>query len=455
MRSDFKHLLKWKQLGTLRFDRELQIVAVDKKADSILRGAGQSVTENHLLTYLPEFIGSESFLLEVLDGRQSEFRLDYVNRIDPEGAIHYLNLLVVAEQDGDGVVILEDATEGALAQQKQNQQKYELFLYRHDSDFRRRFLSESILGHSGAIESVRDTIRKLSSVPGATVLLQGETGAGKNLAARVIHYSSMPADAPLVDINCAALPEHLLESELFGYEKGAFTHATTAKPGLFEEANNGTLFLDEIGELPLNMQAKLLSVLETKRFRRLGSNKPIEISSRIIAATNRDLKTEVEKKTSREDLFYRLNVVCIDLPPLRELGKDVLLIADHMLKIFNIELKKKVRGFSPSAQQALCDYHWPGNVRELSNCIERAMIFIETDTIEAGDLIISASAPAQSAEGQSSWVVPPEGIRLEEVERQLIASALALAGDNKSKAARLLGLSRDTLRYRLEKHKLL
>lgn len=455
MKTDLSHFLKWKKLGTLRFDRELRIVEVDKKAESIFRTTGRAITEKHLLTLLPEFIGSETYLLEVLDGRYPEFRLDYVNRVDPEGFTHYLNLLVIAAQEGDGVVVVEDATEEALAQQRLNQQKYELYLYRHDSDFRKRFLSESILGRSAAIESVRETIRKLSNVPSATVLLQGETGAGKNLAARVIHYSSMPADSPLVDINCAALPEHLLESELFGYEKGAFTHATAAKPGLFEEAHKGTLFLDEIGELPLNMQAKLLSVLETKRFRRLGSNKPIEISSRIIAATNRDLKTEVEKKAFREDLFYRLNVVCIDLPPLRKLGTDVLLIADHLLKIFNIELKKKVRGFSPSAQQALCDYHWPGNVRELSNCIERAMIFIEKDTIDAGDLIISAAAPPSAVKGKSNWVVPPEGIRLEEVERQLLASALELAADNKSKAARLLGLSRDTLRYRLEKHKLL
>ena len=455
MKTDLKHLLNWKQLGTLQFDNELRIVAIDRQADSILRIAGQATTDNHLLTLLPEFIGSETYLAGVLDGRHSEFRLDYVNRMDPEGNAHYLNLLVVAKQGGDGIVILENATEKALAQQKQNQQKYELFLYRHDSDFRRRFLSESILGQSAAIETVRETIRKLSSVPGATVLLQGETGAGKNLAARVIHYSSMPADAPLVDINCAALPEHLLESELFGYEKGAFTHATTAKPGLFEEAHNGTLFLDEIGELPLNMQAKLLSVLETKRFRRLGSNKPIEISSRIITATNLDLREEVEKKTFREDLYYRLNVVCINLPPLRKLGTDVLLIADHLLKIFNIELKKKVNGFSSSAQKALCDYHWPGNVRELSNCIERAMIFIDKDTIEAEDLIISGSTPPATAEELTIWSVPPEGISLEEVERQLIASALELAADNKSKAARLLGLSRDTLRYRLEKYKLL
>lgn len=455
MKADLKHFLRWKNLGTLRFDRDLHIISSDKRAESILRASGQPATEIRLVSLLPEFIGSESYLVGVLDGNHPDFRLDYVNRVDLEGVTHFLNLLVLAESDDQGIVVLENATAEALAQQKFNQQKYELFLYRHDSAFRRRFLSDSILGQSAAIESVRKTIQKLSRVPGATVLLQGETGAGKNLAARVIHYSSMPADAPLVDINCAALPEHLLESELFGYEKGAFTHATTAKPGLLEEAHNGTLFLDEIGELPLNMQAKLLSVLETKRFRRLGSNKPIEISSRIIAATNRDLKAEVEKKTFREDLFYRLNVVCINLPPLRELGKDILLIADHLLKIFNIELKKKVGGFSAAAQQELCEYHWPGNVRELSNCIERAMIFIEKDTIDIDDLVITAAAPLKTGGGQSSWAVPPEGIRLEDVERQLISSALEIAADNKSKAARLLGLSRDTLRYRLEKHKLL
>jgi transcriptional regulator with PAS, ATPase and Fis domain len=347
--------------------------------------------------------------------------------------------------------VVEDASQRARMLQELNQHKYELLLYKSGAGPPKQFLSESILGNSPRIRQVRETVEKLRKVPKATVLLQGETGTGKNLVARVIHYSSMPPDAPFVDINCAAIPENLVESELFGYEKGAFTHATVSRPGLLEEAEAGTILLDEIGELPLNLQAKLLSVLETKKFRRLGSNKPIEVKVRTMAATNKDLQEEVARGRFREDLYHRLNVVSLPLPPLRDLGDDILLIAAHFLTVFNVEFKKKVEGFTQAAEKALLDYTWPGNVRELSNCLERAMIFIEKDWIDQADLVIGATQ--QSAHGQE-WTVPPSGIVLEEVERQLIISALQRTSGNKSKAARLLGLSRDTLRYRLEKYQL-
>jgi transcriptional regulator with PAS, ATPase and Fis domain len=355
------------------------------------------------------------------------------------------------EESGGGVLLVEDATEGAKMLQELTQQKYELLLYRSGALFPRQFLSESILGESPAIQQVRESIQKLSKVPKATVLLLGETGTGKNLVAQVIHYSSMPPDAPFVDINCAALPEALIEAELFGYEKGAFTHATVSRPGLLQEAEGGTILLDEIGELPLNLQAKLLSVLETKRFRRLGSNKLIEVKARTIAASNRDLQKEVAEKRFREDLYHRLNVVSVHLPPLRELGDDVLIMANHFLKVFNMEFKKKVKGFTSSARNALLGYTWPGNVRELSNCLERAMIFVENDWIDEADLVVGHS---EQGLHRQEWTIPPKGIILEDVERQLIISALRQAGGNKSKAARLLGLSRDTLRYRLEKFQL-
>jgi transcriptional regulator with PAS, ATPase and Fis domain len=341
------------------------------------------------------------------------------------------------------LLIVEDASVQARTIQELNQQKYELFLYKRDPEFRKRFLSESILGNSEAIIQIRETIQKLSKAPTATILLMGETGSGKNLAARVIHYSAMSADAPFVEINCAALPEHLIESELFGYEKGAFTHAVTSKPGLLE------------GEMPLNMQTKLLSVLETKNLRRLGSNKSIEVDIRIIAATNLDLQKEVEEKRFREDLFYRLNVVSVTMPPLRELGEDIMMISEHLLKLFNIEFKKEVKGFSEDARQILLSYSWPGNVRELSNCLERAMIFIEKDILDAPDLVVFGPQSHQAKQKAHQWTIPPGGIILEDVERQLILSALKQAGYNKSKAARLLGLSRDTLRYRLEKYQLI
>jgi transcriptional regulator with PAS, ATPase and Fis domain len=223
--------------------------------------------------------------------------------------------------------------------------------------------------------------------------------------------------------------------------------------GLLEEAAGGSIFLDEIGELPLNLQAKLLSALESKTIRRLGSNRAIRVNTRIIAATNRDLAAEVAAQRFREDLFYRLNVVALTMPPLRTLGEDIITIAHHLLSVFNLEFKKRVKCFTPAAEEKMHAYAWPGNVRELSNCIERAMIFAQDETIDAPEMILSA-IPQNGAEAVSAWEVPPEGIALEDVERKLILSALERSSRNKTKAARLLGLSRDTLRYRLEKYRI-
>lgn len=455
MSEALKRLLAYKSFGTVVFDAQFDIVDIDKVAQAILTSMGLRPSKGNLLDFFPEFIGSEEFIQQVIKKQKGDFRLDYVNRYDNSNTILYFNMLVLPGEKKDlGLLVLENVTEQARIAQALNQQRYELFLYKHDPEFRRQFLSESILGDSEAIQQIRATIQKLSKVPAATVLLMGETGSGKNLAARVIHYSSMSADAPFVEINSAALPEHLIESELFGYEKGAFTHAVASKPGLLEEAQGGSIFLDEIGEMPLKMQAKLLSVLETKTFRRLGSNKPIEVDIRIIAATNRDLKNEVDEKRFREDLFYRLNVVSITMPPLRELGDDILTLSRYLLKLFNVEFKKEVKGFTGEACQALLGYSWPGNVRELSNCLERAMIFVDKDTLDASDLVIVGSQTHAADRKPDRWTIPPGGIVLEEVERQLILSALEQSGNNKSKAARLLGLTRDTLRYRLEKYQL-
>ncbi len=450
MSGPLESLLRHKNLATASFDSHFVIHQFDRRFAGILKCLGQSAEGADLIALFPEFFGNEHYIQEIATKKNQHLHLEHVNRYDPAGDQVIIDLLVVPDDAPNrAILVVEDVTERARAIQQQNQQKYDLYLYRTDAGFRRRFVSGSILGESDEIQQVRRTVERLSRAPSATVLLMGETGTGKNLAARVIHLSSMPADAPFVEINCAALPEHLIESELFGYEKGAFTHATSCRTGLLEDAHGGTLFLDEIAELPLNLQAKLLSVLEAKKFRRLGSNRVIQLNVRIIAATNRVLDEEVRLKRFREDLYYRLNVVTLTLPPLRQLRQDILTIAEHLLRFFNIEFKKQVKGFTPEARQILLTHSWPGNVRELSNCLERAMIFAEKDRIDANDLVITKRPPALDF---LPWEVPPNGIDLEDVERRLIRSALQLAGNNKSKAARLLGLTRDTLRYRLEKY---
>ncbi|OEU61977.1 MAG: hypothetical protein BBJ57_09210 [Desulfobacterales bacterium PC51MH44] len=452
MHATTRQLLKYKNLGFIRFNAHFDTIEINGIAKTILGTITHQLSGRDLLEIFPEFIGNEQKLQDVLEKKSVDFRLDYVNRSDTLEQFHFLTLLVLPDDEpGRGVLIIEDVTEHAKMLQEINQQKYELLLYKSSSKFRKQFLSESFLGKSAAIQNVRDMIDKLSKVPTSTVLLLGESGTGKSLVARIIHYSSLPANAPFVDINCAALPENLIESELFGYEKGAFTHAIASRSGLLEEAEGGTILLEEIGELPLNLQAKLLSVLETKRFRRLGSNKPIGVKARIIAATNRDLKKAVVEKNFREDLYYRLDVVSLTLPPLQNLGEDILIITDHLLTVFNMEFKKKVKGFTEAARQALLNHTWPGNVRELSNCLERAMIFNENEWIDETDLIFGHPVQTQD---MREWSVPPTGIILEDVERRLIISAMQQAKDNKSKAARLLGLTRDTLRYRLEKYNL-
>lgn len=442
-----------KEMGVIYFDRLLQIVECNDAAAQMLTQVTHERPMGDLQELFPELVGIEDQLARIIDKRDGSYRLELVHRRSRHDATVFWDLTVLAcPQENRGILALEDVTEKAQAIQAVNQHRYDDFLYRHSIDQQQRQLGTWFMGRSAAVKEVVDTVRKLGQVPSATVLLMGETGTGKSLTARMIHESSMSGDKPFVEVNCAALPETLIEAELFGYEKGSFTHAVSSKPGLIEEARGGTLFLDEIGELPTNAQAKLLSMIETKSFRRLGSNKKQTVDIRIIAATNRMLHTEVAAKRFREDLFYRLNVVSMTLPPLRELGEDVVLIAEHFIKLLNPEFNKKVKGVSTDARKALMAHHWPGNVRELSNCIERAMIFIDRDWITASDLVLISPATLIDAGDSTCWTVPASGIDLEDVERRLIVSALDQAENNKSKAARLLGLTRHTLRYRMDKH---
>lgn len=272
----------------------------------------------------------------------------------------------------------------------------------------------------------------------------------------MIHYQSKRADRPFLEINCTALPENLIESELFGYEKGAFTDAKTTKKGLFELADGGTIYLDEIGDMKLGTQTKLLKVIENKTFKRIGGVRDITVDVRIIAATNKNLETAIKDGSFREDLYYRLNVIPVRIPPLRERGRDVLILAQYFIDQFNREFKKHIKGLDPVVEEKFLTYHWPGNVRELKNLIERIMI------LESGDRILPEYLPCEinpvfTKEDKASVFIrlPDSGIDIEEVEKELIRQALERTGNNQTRAAKLLNLSRDALRYRMQKFGLL
>ena len=305
---------------------------------------------------------------------------------------------------------------------------------------------DAIVGASPAMMRVKELLSKVASSPASTVLLTGETGTGKDLAAKAIHYNSSRAARPFVNITASALPEQLLESELFGHERGAFTDARQQKRGLFETADGGTVFLDEIGEMTVGLQSKLLRFLEEKTFKRVGGLTDIRVDVRVIAATNRDLEKEVKGGTFREDLFYRLQVMPVGLPSLRERRGDVELLAKFYINRFNGEFRKHVRGLSTAAQEVLDRYAWPGNVRELRNAIERAMLLADRPQLEPQDFTTLTRTVSATA-----FTLPAEGVNLEEVERQLVVQALERANNNQTRAAELLGLNRDQVRYRMEK----
>ncbi|MCC7174496.1 MAG: sigma-54-dependent Fis family transcriptional regulator [Bryobacterales bacterium] len=307
----------------------------------------------------------------------------------------------------------------------------------------RRYSFENIVGRSPAMQEIFATVMRVAPTR-ATVLLAGETGVGKDMIARAIHYHSPRRERPFVKINCTAIPENLMESELFGFEKGAFTGAVAAKPGKFEQADTGTAFLDEIGDVPGGIQVKLLRVLQEREFERLGSNKTRQIDVRVLAATNRDLRAALEEGTFREDLYYRLNVVPINLPPLRERREDIPFLAEHFVRKHSRDLGAKADSLSEGALKKLSEYQWPGNVRELENVIERSLVLASGARLEASDIKLD-TAPRTAA-------VPaflPDGMTLDQHEQAIIREALRRANGNKSQAARLLGLTRNALRYRL------
>jgi two-component system, NtrC family, response regulator AtoC len=317
---------------------------------------------------------------------------------------------------------------------------------------------DTIIGECDEMEKLKNLIRKIAKSDATTVLIEGESGTGKELVAKALHYTSARTDKPFMAINCAALPVTLLESELMGHEKGAFTDAKTSKKGLFEIADGGTVFLDEIGDMHMSMQAKLLRMLEEKTFKRVGGVKDIKVDVRVVSATNQQLVKAMSEGQFRKDLYYRLQVVPIYLPALRDRGRDVLLLAKHFVEYFNKECHKNVHGISKEAEQMLLSHDWPGNVRELKNVIERAMILdinseilpehLSRDILEGRP---ATPAPSNTPASLDGFVIPDSGLSIEDVENALVRKALDIVGGNQTKAAQLLKMPRDAFRRRMKR----
>jgi len=315
----------------------------------------------------------------------------------------------------------------------------------------KRYHFQNIVGRSKKMQEVLALVERVAPT-NSTVLIGGESGVGKDLIARAIHQNSRRASGPFIKINSTAIPDTLFESELFGFERGAFTGALASKPGKFELADKGTLFLDEIGDVPAAIQAKLLRVLQEREFERLGGTKTLKVDIRMLAATNRDLRAALEEGTFREDLYYRLNVVPIDIPPLREHKEDIPELVNHFLVRFAADNDKEIEGITPAALDALMEYHWPGNIRQLENSVERAVALSAGRMIDEKDIHLDTrQSKAGGAASSSAGQFLPEGMTLEQWEDNMISEALRRANGNKSQAARLLGLSRNALRYRLGK----
>jgi two-component system, NtrC family, response regulator AtoC len=459
----FEKILRTTKMAYALFDQDY-FLQESSKLLAIYAGGRLQKKRATLYDIFPELIGAEDIIEELLAQKLKKYELEKLSRLDEEGKLLYYTLTIIPHQERtlagvQLICLITDTTRETALEQQVQQQKNEIRLLQSDLHQMGSTIQSTLYGKSAKIQAVRDFIDKISQIKTTTILLLGESGTGKSLVARAIHQRSMDKESQFVEINCASIPETLIESEIFGYEKGAFTNAFANKKGLLEEADGGTLFLDEIGELPHSLQAKFLTFMETKRFRRLGSTRELSVQVRIITATNRDLKQAVKNGEFREDLFYRLNVVSTLLPPLRELGDDIILLAEFYVSTFSFEFGKKIVGLDPSAEEKLRNYLWPGNVRELRNVIERAVIFAEKNRIAAHDLILLEMPSADSASVaekvvSSIFSLPDEGFSLVDLEKKLLLEALMKAKGKQTQAAKLLGLSLDTFRYRMKKFNL-
>ena len=324
----------------------------------------------------------------------------------------------------------------------------------HVREQKARYGVQNLVGCSRAMDEVRSLILKVSKSQATMVLARGESGTGKDLVAKAIHAESSRVAEPFVNITCTALQETLLESELFGHEKGSFTDAKALKKGLFELANCGTVLMDEIGDMGLALQGKLLRVLEEKAFKRIGGTQDIRVDVRVIASTNRNLEQLIEQKRFREDLYYRLNVITIDMPPLRNRREDVAPLTAHFLKHFAHEFRKVEAGISRQAMEMLESYDWPGNVRELRNVIERAVLLGSGSEVSTEDILLGRPSAPQGL-GHRLVSIPPQGLKFDNLEKDLVVQALERVRGNQTKAAELLGMTRDKIHYRMEKYGLI
>ena len=436
-------------IGYLVFDFKLNLIKISEKFNKDYINSNIKIGEN-LFDLLPVFFGSDDLINKVQSGKRDVLRLENINIYNTQGELSYVNYYLVSDLENENIIIfLTDSTEKSNLQQKLQQQQNEIKILKESISYYQNNSLESIWGTSAEIEAIKKFIIKVANIKETTILLTGESGTGKTLVAKAIHNLSENSNSPFVEINCASIPETLLESEIFGHVKGAFTNAVENKLGLIEEAEGGTLFLDEIGELPLSLQPKLLSFLETRKIRQVGSTKEISVNTRIITATNKDLKKAISSKEFREDLFYRINVVSFKIPSLKERTSDIISISENFIKILSLEFNKRIIGLTTEAKHKLLNYHWPGNIRELKNIIERALIFCENDHLDHFDLIISDEDLEKN--NRKLQEIPDEGISLIDLEKKYIKSALAKSQGNQTNAAKLLGLSLDTFRYRIKK----
>jgi two-component system NtrC family response regulator len=444
---------------------DLRILVVDDEAIQrelicgFLERHGFEVTPAETGERAREIIQQTPFDLVLTDQKMANFSgldlLQFVRGINPETAVILMTAYgsietaVAAIKNGATDYLTKPLNLDELLHKiQQVGERHRLYSENRElrEALQERHRVEGIIGDSGQMLEVLSLVRRVAASE-ATVLIRGESGTGKELIARAIHYASPRSSRPLIKVNCAALPETLLESELFGHERGAFTGAVETRKGRFELADGGTLFLDEIGDLPLHLQAKLLRVLQEKEFERVGSSRSIRVNVRILSATHRDLENLLKDGRFREDLYYRLNVVSLTLPALRERRQDLPLLIDHFVRVFAGKNSKKVLGLTGAAREALLRYDYPGNVRELENIIERAVVLTRDDIIGTGDLPLLTRESQPEKIGESSLPAAVEGM-----ERQMIRAALARAGGVQTRAAEALGISERVLRYKMDKY---